>query len=138
MLGLLGSIFGSSRAFNKTLDNIAGTVDRFVYTDQEKAVHNQEVRAKMMDASTAYLESTKGQNLARRLIAVSVVVVWLAAVVLSAVLAALGLYTEAEIIHGIIAEVSTEIMVVFGFYFGAGALGKLGEAYVAGKQGGEK
>ena len=72
MMGLLGKIFGTEAAIGKSIDLIASAGDALFYTDEEKA-NDKAKRAEQIDVLLIkWMETTTGQNLARRLLAVMI------------------------------------------------------------------
>ena len=79
MLGALGTILGSPKAFGKVFDAARSAGDALIYTDEEKAedaakeaAARREFQLKMLGHISDFMKSTQGQNLTRRLIALSV------------------------------------------------------------------
>ena len=62
---MMGWLFGGSNAADKTIDNIASGVDKFFYTDEEKSEAGQ----KGFELFIEYQKATQPQNVARRMIA---------------------------------------------------------------------
>lgn len=77
MGGFLGRLFGSSEALTEVVKAASDGIDALVHTDEEKmheaAKARSEARAMVID----WMAATKGQNLARRLIAILVTGLWL-------------------------------------------------------------
>lgn len=112
-------LFGSPETAVKTAGTIAKGIDSIVYTEQEKADH----RAKAMDWLSKYMESTTGQNLARRMLALLVAVEWLLLVNLAVLLMLMGLQEKSDFVFKVLNEFVTEIfMMVMIFYFAAGVI----------------
>jgi hypothetical protein len=118
-VGLLSRIFGSSGTAAKVVDSAISGIDAVVFTKEEKAAANQ----KILDWYITYLKATQPQNLARRLIAVIVVMLW-ALMIFSAVIAeGFGLSAFSEFTFKVIAEnVNTPFSIIIGFYFAAHAI----------------
>ena len=123
---IVGGILGSSRTLDtvdNTINQIATGIDKFTYTDQEKA----EGRQKGLDNYLAFIETTQKQNseqsMARRNIAdrwinlyLNLVIGWVVIKGLAikwAVLAPLSdAFKDALLLLG------TGTLMVLGFYFG--------------------
>lgn len=69
---MLGWLFGGTDAANKTVDSISSGLDKLVYTDEEKGDASREG----MKLWIKYQEATQPQNVARRIIAMTVGGVW--------------------------------------------------------------
>lgn len=78
-----GKIFGTDKYVEKGLSIIESAGDKLWYTDEEKAddraKKGEQVRAFMVN----WMESTKGQNIARRTLAVAITFVWLSMYIIS-------------------------------------------------------
>ena len=135
MFGLLGRIFGSGKAIGKVVETAGKALDALHYSEEEKA----EIRLKLGHLIIDWIDKSKGQNLARRVIALGTLTVWLGNYVLA------GLYTSAatwvamnpekELLVATLKEhgdfhfrmadgLGGEIMLIFGFYFAAPHLGQ--------------
>jgi hypothetical protein len=83
MWNLIGKIFGSDKSVEKGLSMIESAGDKLWYTDEEKAddraKKGEQIRAFMVN----WMESTKGQNVARRTLAVAITFVWLSMYIVS-------------------------------------------------------
>lgn len=75
-------LFDTPDTISEGVRAVINTGDALVYTDEEKAEFGQKVRDWML----AWQQATSGQNVARRLIALSVTAVWLLEAVVTAVL----------------------------------------------------
>ena len=78
MIGnLLGKIFGSETAINKTIDTVSSGLDKLYYSDEEKADDAAKGRTEARQMIVNWMAATQGQNLARRLLALMVTTTWL-------------------------------------------------------------
>ena len=75
--GILGKMFGSEKALGNIVGSVSRGLDSLVYTQQEKEQAAAAERAKAREMVLRWMESTQGQNLARRMIAVIVTSVWI-------------------------------------------------------------
>lgn len=113
-MGILKMLFGSPEVAVKTAGTLAKGVDSLIYTDEEKA----EARAKAMDWLSKYMEATQGQNIARRLIAVLVVIEWLLLINLGVALRLVSWLDESEYVFNVLDNLVKEpFMLIIGFYF---------------------
>ncbi len=118
-MGFFKLLFGSPETAVKTAGVIANGIDSLHYSEQEKAEH----RAKAMDWLSKYMESTTGQNLARRWLAVVVAIEWLLLINLGVVLMLLELQEKSDFVFKVLDECVNEIFgMVMLFYFAAGVL----------------
>lgn len=115
-MSVLKLLFGSPDAAVNTANTIAKGVDSVVYTDQEKA----ENRQLSMEWLTKYMESTQGQNLARRMIAMIVTIQWTIMLNLAVGLQLFDAPSKSDYVFKVMDEcVNEAFMLVMIFYFGA-------------------
>jgi len=123
----IGKIFGSDKALINIVDNVSKGLDALVYTDEEKAQDAGKERAAARKMIVQWMETTKGQNLARRLIALSIVAVWLFQYVASMFLSVAGIWIDspekliasAKVIGESAKTLNSPIMLILAFYFSA-------------------
>ena len=129
----IGKIFGTDKAITSVIDNVSKGLDALVYTDEEKAGDAAKDRAAARGMVIKWMESTQGQNLARRLIALCIVVIWLLQYLCGMILSVVGIWVSnpekifesAEII-GVFAErMNGAVMLILGFYFAAPYMGSI-------------
>lgn len=136
MLSVIGKIFGSDKALTSVVDSVSKGLDALVYTDEEKAGDAAKDRAAARSMIITWMASTKGQNLARRLIALSIVFTWLFQYLCSMFLSVIGVWVkptgdinpliESAQIIGVFAEkMNGAVMLILGFYFAAPYMGSI-------------
>jgi len=86
-----GRLFGAPEIVDKTVDAVVATGDALFYTEEEKA----ESKQKVLDWALKWHEATSGSRLARRFIGVMFTAVFLALVVITAVLYGFGAFFQA-------------------------------------------
>tara|TARA_E500000178_G_scaffold330458_1_gene362368 strand:+ start:120 stop:575 length:456 start_codon:yes stop_codon:yes gene_type:complete len=132
---LIGKIFGSEKAIGAAVSGISNSLDALVYTDEEKAndaaAERQKARAMVID----WMQSTSGQALARRLIAVSITFVWLMQYIFGWVMVIAAIFVEPEIADRMreASDLTQEhadgmtgaVMLILSFYFAAPHLDKV-------------
>jgi hypothetical protein len=132
----LGKIFGTDKALSGIVDGVSNGLDKLVYTDEEKAGDAATERAAARRAVIEWMETTKGQNLARRLIALSITFAWLmqylAAWFMNLVAVFLDDPEAAEKLRegAVLTSANGErmvgaVMLILAFYFAAPHMGKL-------------
>jgi hypothetical protein len=135
----VGKIFGTDKAITSVIDNVSKGLDALVYTDEEKAEDAAKDRSDARGMVIKWMESTQGQNLARRLIALCIVVVWLLQYLCGMILSVVGIWmnnpekilASAEVI-GIFAErMNGAVMLILGFYFAAPYMGSIVQGAMA-------
>ena len=130
---LLGKIFGTEKATAAIVDNVSKGLDALVYTPEEKAQDAAKDRAAARQMVVRWMETTKGQNLARRLIALSIVAVWLFQYVASMLLSVTSIWVaapeklmaSAQIIKESAKGLNSPIMLILAFYFSAPYMGDI-------------
>lgn len=131
-----GRIFGTEKALNTAIEGVKNGIDALVYTDEERATDAAKDRAEGRAMVVQWMQATQGQNLARRLIALSVTAVWLLqhivsqALNLAAVWAddAVKLAEAASVMKSGASDMNAPVMLILTFYFAAPHMGKVAEA----------
>jgi len=133
-MGFWGKLFGTDRAIEKGIDVISSGLDALIYTDEEKAGDARQERAAARGMLIAWMQSTQGQNLARRLLALVITAVWLFMYLFAAALNVAAIWATAaqeKIIESaaLIGDRATEMngamMLILGFYFAAPHMGQI-------------
>ena len=104
MKKLLGAIFGSA----KNTELVAAGLDKTFFTKEEKA-----------DYFLKYLAATQPQNLARRFIALAVVLLWCLLIVVAVVGYQFDSDYSLYIFDVLSDNVNTPFSIIIGFYFAA-------------------
>ena len=125
MIDLLGRMFGSEKAIEKTIDTVSNGLDKLYYSDEEKANDAAKSRTEARGMLIKWMESTQGQTLTRRTIAFAVIYSWLTGILLSKLFQVLSTWVEEPTKYVETAkqlgELSTNmdgvVMLVIGFYF---------------------
>ena len=143
-MSIWGSIFGTPKAVETGLDMIYKAGDALIYTDEEKAADRASKSKQVQQFMVDWMETTKGQNIARRLLAVMITFVWLFLYLISIGLAvtspwvdagiSLKLMESAKVLESNADRMSGAVMLILAFYFAAphmdkivtGALNKFG------------
>lgn len=126
-MGFIGRLLGNPVDIAKAGETVAKGLDSLIYTKQEKT--RDIIEAEARDVSEArntivkWMDSSKGQNLSRRVIALMIVSTWLFMFILISVFAILSIWYDqimmlaSEILKENIKELSTTVTVIIGFYF---------------------
>lgn len=135
MVKLLGKIFGSEKALESAVGGITKGLDALVYTEEEKAADAAAERQKARDMVVGWMESTTGQKLARRLIAVSITFVWLLQYIFAWGLVTAAVFVDPETGERLkeASQITQEysdgmtgaIMLILSFYFAAPHMDKI-------------
>lgn len=132
---LFGRVFGSESSINKTIDTVSSGLDKLYYSDEEKAEDAAKGRTEARQMLVKWMEATQGQNLARRLIALSVVFVWLFLYVASMIGGVIASWKDdptnwiesAKIVGDYANGMNGPVMLILGFYFAAPHMGGIAE-----------
>lgn len=141
---VIGKIFGTEKALTSVINNVSKGFDTLIYTDKEKAKDAAKDRAAARNMIITWMDSTKGQNLARRLIALCIVSVWLFQYLCCMALSIAGIWIEpmkqtignntiyinpliesAQIIGVFAEKMNGAVMLILGFYFAAPYMGSI-------------
>jgi len=136
-----GKLFGSDKALEGVISGVTNGLDALVYTDEEKAGDAAKERTEGRMMVIEWMKATAGQNLSRRLIALSITGVWLSmklASVLCGMVAVFtndyGVVTAAKVnAVGVIAsdassDMNAAVMLILAFYFAAPHMGDIAKA----------
>lgn len=138
-----GRIFGTEKALNTAVESVRDGLDALVYTDEEKAGDAAKDRSEARAMVVDWMRATQGQNLARRLLALSIATVWLTNYLISVACGMVavfindtGLITSSKITAvGQIAskaadDMNSPVMLILAFYFAAPHMGDIAKAVV--------
>lgn len=139
MINLFKRIFGSPEIINESLSLIRDAGDVIWYTEEEKAQDAARRGAQTDKLLIDWMESSKGQNLARRMLAVMLASVWMLMFLLSTlgdmIAPFLALHSDpafmdawresSDAIDGRTEQMTGAMMLILGFYFAAPHLGKV-------------
>ncbi len=112
-MGILRRIFTRPEDASKVIDGAVKGIDAIFFTAEEKSQANQ----KLSDWYLKYLSATDGQNLARRFIAMIVVLLWAALVVLGVAVRWFDEKMSDFVFKVLVDVVMTPFSIVIGFYF---------------------
>jgi len=115
MKKILGAIFGSSKNTETVVNGAVSGLDKIFFTAEEKAEANQ----KLGEWYLKYLAATQPQNLARRLIALVVVILWAALIIAAVALYGVDSGYSMFIFDTLKENVNTPFSIIIGFYFAA-------------------
>ncbi len=140
-MSFLGRLFGTETALNNVVKGVTSGLDALVYTDEEKANDAAKDRTEARQMVVQWMMATQGQNLARRLIALSITGVWLTMYLLSVLcrMAAvfvndIGVVTSDKVDQvGSVAkeaaiDMNPAVMLILAFYFAAPHMGDIAKA----------
>lgn len=130
MAGFLGRLFGTEKALAAVVDGVSNGLDKLVFTDEEKADAAAKDRSEARQMVVGWMQATQGQNLARRLIALSITGVWLGQYLLAQFVSFIAIfisdkdYTErlsnaASLMRTGASDMDNAVMLILAFYFAA-------------------
>jgi hypothetical protein len=135
-MSIWGRIFGTDKALQSVVNSVSNGIDALVYTDEEKANDAAKDRTEARGMVVRWMEATQGQNLARRLIALSITGVWLLQFILSQVFSFVAIWVD-ESIKWQVSSVQMQhgadtmngaVMLILAFYFAAPHMGDIAKA----------
>lgn len=140
-----GKLFGTEKALAGIVSGVTNSLDALVYTDEEKAADAAADRSEARKMVVGWMAATQGQNLARRLIALSITGTWLSMYLISVLCAMLAVFTNGDgvvtagkvsevgvIAKSAAADMNPAVMLILAFYFAAPHMGDIAKA-VTGK-----
>ena len=136
MWSWLGRLFGSEKTTNTLIETASSGIDKMFYTDEEKAEDMARDRSEARKMVIGWLANTQGQNLARRLIALSITFGWLLMKFSGVFLSTVAIWKDLdadkvaktnEIMENFSADMTPAVMLILGFYFAAPHMGKIAD-----------
>ena len=132
-MGFIGRLLGSPKALGEMVKAVGDGLDKFIYTKQEKSEDASKAITEGRNMIIRWMETTQGQNLARRIIALLITFVWLLMFLtrMGFAIAAIWISSpekwnaSAEIIGNNIQQMTGAVMLILGFYFASPYLGKI-------------
>lgn len=138
MLGakFLGRLFGTEKALEGIVDGATKALDKLAYTEEEKEQDAAKERSEARQLVVQWMGSTQGQNLARRMLALIVSLIWVTMYLISTLLDAVRPWVSDPDISSRLQESASEIgdramqmngamMLILGFYFAAPHMGQI-------------
>ena len=135
-MSFLGRLFGTEKAMEKSVDGLVNGLDKLIYTEEEKSEALAADRSEARKTIIGWMSATQGQNLSRRILALSISAVWLSQYLMSWAMDTAVIWVEdPELIKQIIAssdvigsraeKMNGAMMLILGFYFAAPYMGDL-------------
>ncbi len=138
MFKFFGRLFGSEKALDAVVGGAVRGLDALVYTSEEKAQDAARATTEARQMVVAWMAATQGQNLSRRLIALSITGVWLSQIVASQLLnvgsvwaspiVSNKLIQSAKIMMAGSVAMGSAVMLILAFYFAAPHMGDIAKA----------
>lgn len=135
-MSFFGRLFGSEKALTAVVDGVSNGLDKLVFTDEEKADFAAKERAEGRAMVVQWMQATQGQNLARRLIALSITFVWLLQYIVGQVLGLAAIWVEdpqklmtaSQMMKDGAGQMNAAVMLILAFYFAAPHMGDIAKA----------
>ncbi len=136
MIGkFLGKLFSSDEAIKQTAGALRDGLDALVYTDEEKANDAALQRTEARQMLLRWMESTQGQNIARRFLAISLSMMWGTIYGFQIVMSAISpwvnpdiskkLMESAAVLGESAGQLNGAMMLILAFYFSAPYMGDI-------------
>lgn len=137
MLGFIGEtigkIFGTDKAAGALINNVSSGLDKLVYTSEEKAADHAASVTEARQMVIKWLEATSGQNLARRLLALMITMIWLMQYVFMMVMSVVSVWVQdpsafiqsSQIMGGYAETMKGAVMLILAFYFASPYMGSI-------------
>lgn len=134
-----GKLFGTDKATASLIDNVSNGLDKLIYTDEEKAEDIAEARREGRAVVMEWLRSTSGSRIARRLIALVIVLPWTIQHLAAQVVAVAAIWSDdpdrlektSKLLFEAAQGNNALVGVVLLFYFGGPAGIEMSKALVA-------
>jgi len=131
-----GKIFATDESIKSVVDNVASGLDKLVYTEEEKADAAKAERSEARQMVVAWMHATQGQNLARRLISLTITGTWLLQYLLSVLFSCVSIFLMspdklkelAETLGKSASSMDAAVMLILAFYFAAPHMGDIARA----------
>lgn len=133
MLGILNGSGEVAKLANTGLS----LIDKAFYTKEEQAADHRKANQELAMYTLKWLDASKGQNVARRVIALMIMTVWVTTYIAGVTLAVSAVFVAPEMAaklieaSGILKDsaenISAEVMLILGFYFATPHLAKFVE-----------
>lgn len=122
----LGKMFGTQKATEGLINGLTNGIDKLFYTQEEKSEDAAKARSESFSVLTAWLKSTSGSRLARRVIALTMVGIWAMEHISSVILGVFSVFSDSpdkfikasEMLAGYAATNNTLVAIILAFYFG--------------------
>jgi len=133
LVSLVGKVLGTEKALERTVESVTKGLDALVYTDEEKAQEASKERSEARSMVVEWMTATQGQNLARRIIALTITGTWLSQYLMAQFLSMAGIWIEkseqileaATLMQNGADSMGSPVMLILAFYFAAPHMGQI-------------
>lgn len=140
----IGKIFGTDKAA-ALIDNVSTGLDKLVYTGEEKAADHAASVTEARQMVIKWLAATSGQNLARRVLALTITAVWLSQYLFMGIMSVVAIWASdpapfiasAKVMGAYAETMRGAVMLILAFYFASPYMGSVVHAAMD-KFGGKK
>ena len=127
------ALWGKSDIVKEGIGMLRDAGDALIYTDEEKANDAAKSVTEARQMVVAWMQSTSGQNLARRLLAVAITFVWLSMYIVSMLMNVVAVWvingsdwiSSASIVGSYADKMNGAVMLILAFYFAAPHMDKI-------------
>ncbi|MGD1831007.1 MAG: hypothetical protein ACPKM1_15710 [Spirochaetaceae bacterium] len=74
---VLGNVFGTPKSVERIVDTVSNGLDKMVYTEEEEAEAKAKATTEARNFLISWLDTTKGQNITRRALAIMITGTWI-------------------------------------------------------------
>jgi hypothetical protein len=145
---LLGKVFGTEKALEKSIDAVVRAGDALVYTKEEKEAARAALALRAQEVLLDWLKASQGHNVARRFLAIIITATWLSMYIISMLMDTVSPWLTDETMRASLKasslavgaranEMNGAMMLILAFYFAAPHMGSIVEAALE-KFGGKK
>jgi len=132
-MSFLGKLFGTDKARDSLIEGAIKGFDSLKYTHEERAADNAASITEARSMLIEWLKNTQGQNLARRIISLSVTSIWLMQYIIMQVLSVSAVWVDepdrlmesSKVIGDYAESMNGAMMLILAFYFAAPHMGKI-------------
>lgn len=135
-MSLIGRVFGTDSAVEKTIESVRHLADEAFYTKQEESEDKRAATTEARGLLVRWLEATSPSRLARRIIAMAITGTWLALFIAATLFSLFSVWADeagdklnqsAALVDGRIDMMTPAVMLILGFYFAAPHMGAIAE-----------
>lgn len=139
-MSFIGRLFGTAAATKEVVSAVRDGLDALVYTKEERSQDEMKDYSEARSMLVEWVKNSQGQNLARRVIALSITFSWLLMKFLGLVIAGSAVWVDnvastsekllalTELVKEFGGDMTPAVMLILGFYYAAPHMGKIAEA----------
>jgi len=129
----IGKVFGTDKAAAALINNVSNGLDKLVYTGEEKADDQAAAVTEARQMVIKWLAATSGQNLARRVLALTITAVWLSQYLFIGIMSVVAIWAadpapfiaSAKVMGAYAETMRGAVMLILAFYFASPYMGSV-------------